>query len=159
MLTVANYIYTCDLYFKTIKYSTNHYNTHKMNFPMLSTFSIWYKTHKHRTETLINLFIKCQVRYWFLGIILLEIHALTHSHLQQIWRRLRKPFGKKMDNLCIVVYLLEKVENIVTKGEIACFEKFLLLFQCFQKSQRRQKATICGKALKFERNQLMVEKL
>ena len=29
--------------------------------------------------------------------------------------------------------LLNKVENIVTKEEIACFEQFLLLSQCFQK--------------------------
>ena len=28
--------------------------------------------------------------------------------------------------------LLNKVENIVTKGEIACFEQFLLSSQCFQ---------------------------
>ena len=31
-------------------------------------------------------------------------------------------------------YLLDKIENIVAKGEIARFEKFLLLSQCFQKS-------------------------
>ena len=29
--------------------------------------------------------------------------------------------------------LLNGVENIVAKGEIACFEKFLSLSQCFQK--------------------------
>ena len=29
--------------------------------------------------------------------------------------------------------LLIKVENIVTKGEIACHEKFQLLLQCLQK--------------------------
>ena len=32
------------------------------------------------------------------------------------------------------VYLLKKVGNIVAKGVIACFEQFLLLSQCFQKS-------------------------
>ena len=31
-------------------------------------------------------------------------------------------------------YLLNKVENIVSKGEIACFEQFLLLSQSFQNS-------------------------
>ena len=33
-----------------------------------------------------------------------------------------------MDNLWL------KVENIVVKGEIACFELFLLLSLCFQKA-------------------------
>ena len=33
-----------------------------------------------------------------------------------------------MDNLRL------KVENIVAKGEIACFEQFLLLSLCFQKA-------------------------
>ena len=32
------------------------------------------------------------------------------------------------------VKLLKEVENIVLKGEIACFEQFLLLPECFQKS-------------------------
>ena len=32
------------------------------------------------------------------------------------------------------VKLLKRVENIVAKAEIACFEQFLLLPQCFQKS-------------------------
>ena len=34
------------------------------------------------------------------------------------------------------VLLLKKVENIVTKGEIAHLEQFLLLSHCFQKSPR-----------------------
>ena len=39
-----------------------------------------------------------------------------------------------------------KVENIVAKGEIACFEQFLLLSPCFQKQmQGRQKESISGK--------------
>ena len=29
--------------------------------------------------------------------------------------------------------LVNRVENIVVKGEIVCFEQFLLLPQCFQK--------------------------
>ena len=32
------------------------------------------------------------------------------------------------------VQFLKRVENIVTKGEIACFERFLPLQECFQKS-------------------------
>ena len=43
-----------------------------------------------------------------------------------------------------------KVENIVAKGEIACFEQFLLLSLTFSKSrllQRRQKASIWEKGL------------
>ena len=31
-------------------------------------------------------------------------------------------------------WLLNRVETIVAKGEIACYEQFLLLSQCFQKS-------------------------
>ena len=33
----------------------------------------------------------------------------------------------------MTVHLLEEIEIIVAKGEIACFEQFLLLSQCFQK--------------------------
>ena len=43
--------------------------------------------------------------------------------------------------------LLNKVENIVTYGEIAHHEQFLLLQQCFQNSSIHQKALICGKGL------------
>ena len=46
----------------------------------------------------------------------------------------------------------QKVENIVAKGEIACFLQFLLLSLCFIKSrllQRRQKVSIWGKGLSF----------
>ena len=48
-------------------------------------------------------------------------------------------------------FLLIRVENIVSKGEIPCFEQFLLLSQCFQKlsATEAQKASICGKGLKF----------
>ena len=31
-------------------------------------------------------------------------------------------------------YLLNAVENVVAKGEIACFDQFFLLLQCFQES-------------------------
>ena len=50
------------------------------------------------------------------------------------------------------IYLLKRVENIVTKGEIACFEQFLLLSQSFQKSsaaEASQNVYICGKELIF----------
>ena len=43
-------------------------------------------------------------------------------------------------------YLLKIVENIVSKGEIACFEQFRLLSQCFQKSSAAD-ASIGGKGL------------
>ena len=48
-----------------------------------------------------------------------------------------------MDNLWL------KVENIVSKGEIARFVQFLLLSLCFQKAIccRRRKASIWGKGL------------
>ena len=52
-----------------------------------------------------------------------------------------------MDNLWL------KVENIGVKGEITCFEQFLLLSLMFSKSrllQRRQKASIWGKGLSPE---------
>ena len=51
-----------------------------------------------------------------------------------------------MDNLWL------KVENIVAKGEIAHFERFIFLSLCFTKSrllQRRQKASIWGKGFKL----------
>ena len=34
----------------------------------------------------------------------------------------------------MIVFVLNSVENIAAKGEIAHFEQFLLLSQCFQKS-------------------------
>ena len=42
------------------------------------------------------------------------------------------------------VYKLNKVENIVSKGEIARFEQFLLLKQCFQNSSvAKASVSIC----------------
>ena len=44
--------------------------------------------------------------------------------------------------------LLKKVENIVAKGEIARFEQFLLLSQCFKSCLlQRHRASVCGKGL------------
>ena len=42
--------------------------------------------------------------------------------------------------------LLNRVENIVAKGEIAHYEQFLLLLQCLQKSsaEEDQKGSVCG---------------
>ena len=61
--------------------------------------------------------------------------SITLSLIRQFCsRRLWTYFVKKwkisnwMDNLWL------KVENIVAKGEIACFEQFLLLSLCFQKA-------------------------
>ena len=43
------------------------------------------------------------------------------------------------------------VENIVRKGEIACYKQFLLFSQCFlQLSLVCQNAALCGNGLKFE---------
>ena len=41
------------------------------------------------------------------------------------------------------------VENTVGKGEIACYEQFLLFPQCFQSlsSQGHQKVSLCGNGL------------
>ena len=38
----------------------------------------------------------------------------------------------------MLTYLLNRVENIVSKGEIARFEQFLLLSQSFQKSTAKE---------------------
>ena len=63
-------------------------------------------------------------------------------------------FCQKLENLCNWMdNLWLKVENIVAKGEIACFEQFLLLSPCCKKScllQRRQKASIWGKGLSIQ---------
>ena len=44
--------------------------------------------------------------------------------------------------------MLYRVENIVRKGEIACYKQFLLFSQCFPQlytvSLVRQKGTLCG---------------
>ena len=39
------------------------------------------------------------------------------------------------------VLLINRVENIAAKGEIACFEQFPLLPQCFQKSSAADAST------------------
>ena len=81
---------------------------------------------------------------------------LTLSHIQQIcsrrlWKHVEKTIKKY---LYTRVYLLKKVENFVAKGEIAHFEQFLQLSQCFQNSsaaeasERHQKASMCGKGLR-----------
>ena len=46
--------------------------------------------------------------------------------------------------------ITKKPENIMAKGEIACFEQFLLLSQCFKCRllQRRQNGSINGKGLR-----------
>ena len=46
-------------------------------------------------------------------------------------------------------YLFNRVENIVSKGEIARFEQFLLLSQSFQKSSAAEASeSVCGKDLR-----------
>ena len=58
--------------------------------------------------------------------------TLTLSHLQQICsRRLRKYYSKDIKLMFTFSYI---VQNIVAKREIALYEQFLLLTQCFQKS-------------------------
>ena len=46
---------------------------------------------------------------------------------------------------------MNAVENVVSKGEIACFEPSLLLSKCFQSRlmQRSRKVSICEKGLKI----------
>ena len=50
------------------------------------------------------------------------------------------------------IQLSDFVENIVGKGEIACFEQFLLFPQCFQKLSvlMCQNENLWGKGLKSE---------
>ena len=45
------------------------------------------------------------------------------------------------------VLLLNRVENIVAKGEIACFEQLILLSQCFQNLSSADAST-SGKGLR-----------
>ena len=53
-------------------------------------------------------------------------------------------------------FLLERVENIVAKGEIACFDKFLLLPQSFQTSSAADTSTSDERGLKKEQSDLHV---
>ena len=48
---------------------------------------------------------------------------------QMTFKSSRQKYAK---SLLMKIVLLNKVENIVAKGEMACFEQFLLLSQCFQ---------------------------
>ena len=51
--------------------------------------------------------------------------------------------------------LLNEVENIVTKGEIAHYEQFLIQPQCFKKLSAAEvsKASVCGKWFKLNLEQ------
>ena len=70
------------------------------------------------------------------------------AHQQQT--TLKMSFSNIMDSLykCWHNYG-EKVENIVTKGEIARVEQFLLLSRCFQKKSSAADASKC--VYRFER--------
>ena len=65
--------------------------------------------------------------------------CLTLSHIKQICRKQIDTNAKKHN--CEFKYL-NKVENMVAKEEIACFEQFLLLSKCFQNSSAA-KASEC----------------
>ena len=58
------------------------------------------------------------------------------SHIQQICSRetLKTSWQIYGKSLKMKVQLLNRVENMVTKGEIACFEQFFLLSPCFQEA-------------------------
>ena len=72
-------------------------------------------------------------------------------HMQKICSRwLWKHLNSNMETLYKWSYnYCKKIENIVSKWEIAYFEQFVHLPQCFKSLllQRRQKASICGKGL------------
>ena len=56
-----------------------------------------------------------------------SFNPLPHTtNLQQMTSKI---FCQKYENKGFI--LLKRVENIVAKGKIACFEQFLLLSQCF----------------------------
>ena len=62
-------------------------------------------------------------------------HSLTHYRRQILDSSKMKEFAD--DNFKFNkngVKLSKRVENIVGKGEIACYEQFLLFPQCFQKA-------------------------
>ena len=59
------------------------------------------------------------------------------------------------------VKLLDRVESIVTQGEIAHYQQFFLVAIMFSKShllQRCQKASVCGKGLTELKKLLVKEK-
>ena len=58
----------------------------------------------------------------------------------------------------IILFIELKTFDIPGKGEIACFEQFPLLSQCFRRLlQRRQKASICGKvSMKRQQNWFII---
>ena len=54
----------------------------------------------------------------------------------------KQKYGKSLQTK---VYLFNRVENIVAKGEITHYEQFRLLSQCFQKSSAAADASASGK--------------
>ena len=97
------------------------------------------------------LYEPCRSTIFFVSVWLFNCSCLTVSLIRQFLQQLTlNIFSQKMENLYnLMDNLWLKVENIVSKGEIARFEQFLLLW-LFSKSrllQRRQKASIWGKQL------------
>ena len=89
----------------------------------------------HLVESLMNLLMKNRNKemYWKTNLSLLVV--LTHYQTTNLDSSKLKDFAG--DNLKFQGNgrtLFKPVENTVGKGEIACYEQFLLFPQCFQKA-------------------------
>ena len=101
-------------------------------FPFSCLFSIVFNNHLPYFCLCVFKVVCCRLLVCWIGFSLSLDWPL--SHIQQIGSRwLWKYLGKHMEKLYKCMYInWKRVENILTNKEIACFEQFLLLSQCFQ---------------------------
>ena len=63
----------------------------------------------------------------------LTFYSLTNDKILD-WPKLKAFADDKLDVVKMIIFLLDKVENIVEKGENAVYQHFLLFQQFFQKA-------------------------
>ena len=79
-----------------------------------------------------------------------------------MWKRVNPfPHTKYLQQTTLKVQLkvqLNRIENMVTKGEIACFEQFSLLSPCFQKTSAAEVSESVYIRERVKKNKICIEK-
>ena len=82
------------------------------------------------------LFLQCFQRALYpgsskVGIVSKKVNSLHYDKIQD-WSKLKAPADNKINATEKSKFVLQRVENIVRKGENAGYHNFLLFPQCFQ---------------------------
>ena len=75
---------------------------------------------------------------------------ITHSHTQKKGLDEMEAFADdKLNVTKMIIFVFDRIENIVGKGEIACTSNFSFSHNVFKRLlfQTRQKMTFCGNGL------------